>query len=451
MDILLINDNAVVSKLVSLSVNKIKSKMQVVEKLQEIENKNFDLIIIDDYILENINIEDIKNKTNKDIKLLLIASKDSKYADKFEFVINKPFLPTDLLELLNEIKNSLNKNLDDTLNEPLEDDLNNLDNLDADLDKPLDDNLDELSADLDKPLDDNLDNLDADLDKPLDDNLDNLDADLDKPLNDNLDELSADLDKPLDDNLDNLDADLDKPLDDNLDNLDADLDKPLDDNLDNLDADLDKPLDDNLDELSADLDKPLDDNLDNLDADLDKPLDDNLDNLDADLDKPLDDNLDELDTDSTCCSCVKNCKILYDDLENLDGDNGELNADKMIKENLNSVLDNEEVSEIGKLLETNDKIGNQEDKKIKSYDEEFANIDENDIGKLLGENFDDKKNEEEILSKNTKEMQTNNEDITIKGNSELMRQIIPLLDDKAVTKVLNTKEIKINIDFKDMK
>jgi uncharacterized membrane protein len=106
MRILLLNDNPVVRKLVALSAQKTKDDLSVVWSVDEIEYTAYDLVIVDDaYCSDEIMAalsEKITYKTN-----LLMATRGNAIPAGFDKVINKPFLPTDLVELFVNIEKSL--------------------------------------------------------------------------------------------------------------------------------------------------------------------------------------------------------------------------------------------------------------------------------------------------------------------------------------------------------
>jgi len=106
MRILLLNDNPVVRKLVALSAQKTKDDLSVVWSVDEIEHDVYDLVIVDDAyysdeIMAALN-DKITYKTN-----LLMATRGNAIPAGFDKVINKPFLPTDLVELFVNIEKSL--------------------------------------------------------------------------------------------------------------------------------------------------------------------------------------------------------------------------------------------------------------------------------------------------------------------------------------------------------
>ena len=106
MRILLLNDNPVVRKLVALSAQKTKDDLNVIWSVDEIEHDAYDLLIVDDaYYSDEIMAalhERITYKTS-----LLMATRGNAVPAGFDKVINKPFLPTDLVELFANIEKAL--------------------------------------------------------------------------------------------------------------------------------------------------------------------------------------------------------------------------------------------------------------------------------------------------------------------------------------------------------
>ncbi|MGE4397583.1 MAG: DNA topoisomerase IV, partial [Sulfurimonas sp.] len=99
MKILLINNNPVVNKLVTLSVQKTSDELDKVEKLEDIDSTSYDLVIVDDGVYSGELFDELKSKV-KFSKSLYICAKDAKAAEGFNSTIHKPFLPTDLVETL---------------------------------------------------------------------------------------------------------------------------------------------------------------------------------------------------------------------------------------------------------------------------------------------------------------------------------------------------------------
>ncbi len=106
MRMLLINQNPVVSKLAGLSAQ--KSGFEVVETPfpQEIEEGPYDILFVDDARLDEVDMEDIKRRTGVH-RTCLIYSDDEKRAEGFDYYLKKPFLPTEMVDLLSEIKDDM--------------------------------------------------------------------------------------------------------------------------------------------------------------------------------------------------------------------------------------------------------------------------------------------------------------------------------------------------------
>ncbi len=98
MKILLVNDNPVVNRLVTLSAQKTSDELEVVSSIEEILQTKYDLLIIDDTLFN----EEFYRELNKKIeytKSLYICSRDAKKEEGFTQILKKPFLPTDLVEI----------------------------------------------------------------------------------------------------------------------------------------------------------------------------------------------------------------------------------------------------------------------------------------------------------------------------------------------------------------
>ncbi|MDD5051975.1 MAG: hypothetical protein PHO27_04475 [Sulfuricurvum sp.] len=106
MKILLFNDNPVVRKLVTLSAQKTKDEVSVVWSTDEIEESEYDLLILDDALYSDGTF-DILKETIIFKRALLMATRGKAVPAGFDHVINKPFLPTDLVEVLIQISKSI--------------------------------------------------------------------------------------------------------------------------------------------------------------------------------------------------------------------------------------------------------------------------------------------------------------------------------------------------------
>lgn len=106
MKILLLNDNPVVRKLVALSAQKTKDDLDVAWSVDEIEGTRYDLLIVDDAYYSDEIMEKIRSKIVYQMSLLM-ATRGMDTSDEFDKIINKPFLPTDLVDLFMEARDSI--------------------------------------------------------------------------------------------------------------------------------------------------------------------------------------------------------------------------------------------------------------------------------------------------------------------------------------------------------
>ena len=107
MNILLFNSNPVVNKLVTLSAQKTSNTLDSVHSMDEIESKAYDLLIIDDELYSEEVMEELASRVEYK-KSLYICSKDAKPVQEFTKTLKKPFLPTDLVELLISLSKEVN-------------------------------------------------------------------------------------------------------------------------------------------------------------------------------------------------------------------------------------------------------------------------------------------------------------------------------------------------------
>ncbi|OHE04392.1 MAG: hypothetical protein A2525_08810 [Sulfurimonas sp. RIFOXYD12_FULL_36_11] len=208
MKILLLNNNPVVNKLVTLSAQKTSNTLDVAESVGAVESKNYDILIVDDALYSEDAMNELKDKIEYG-KSLYICSKDAKPVPEFTKILKKPFLPTDLVELfitlaketntinLDKLDSSSNfEELDESLDEEIEelneseeiaelDDLDDLEGLDLDDDleiKESDKDRDSYELEEDDDIDfENLDeSLDDDIDFDEEEDFDNLELTQDK-------------------------------------------------------------------------------------------------------------------------------------------------------------------------------------------------------------------------------------------------------------------------------
>lgn len=111
MKILLFNDNPVVRKLVALSAQKTKDDLSVVWSTDEIEEREYDLLIVDDALYSDEVFEALNEKIIVK-STLYMATRGKAVPSGFDNVINKPFLPTDLVDMFVQIEKKLGAGTD---------------------------------------------------------------------------------------------------------------------------------------------------------------------------------------------------------------------------------------------------------------------------------------------------------------------------------------------------
>lgn len=106
MKILLLNDNPVVRKLVALSAQKTRDDLNVIWSVDEAEGDAYDLLIVDDAHYSDEAMGALRGKIQYKLSLLM-ATRGNAIPAGFDKVINKPFLPTDLVDLFSQIAKDL--------------------------------------------------------------------------------------------------------------------------------------------------------------------------------------------------------------------------------------------------------------------------------------------------------------------------------------------------------
>jgi hypothetical protein len=102
MDILLINTNPVVSRIIALCSKDLDANITIKDSLQEDDLNSFNTIFIDDN-LYNEEIANILKSTHLG-KRVLLKSKNFELKDDvlFDYVVDKPFLPSKIIEILSQ-------------------------------------------------------------------------------------------------------------------------------------------------------------------------------------------------------------------------------------------------------------------------------------------------------------------------------------------------------------
>lgn len=167
MKVALVNTNPAVSRLATLSLNKIGYEYVEIDNFYELEGKFFDILILDsDIEVGDVNLENIAGK------ILYLSSKNSPEFQLADKILPKPFLPTEFISMVESLSVFKDENSEDENDEFKEE--SSIKFEDDEHLRPLDESefVDELSDDLfkdalddEKTYDDNLnvEDLEADL------------------------------------------------------------------------------------------------------------------------------------------------------------------------------------------------------------------------------------------------------------------------------------------------
>lgn len=103
MQVLLINQNATIERLVSLSCNKLGFGLSKAVDIGNIADEECDFIIIDSDLYNAQEFEGVKNSFPS-ANCLIILPKSMQKPSEFEYSVEKPFLPTELVDILQNAK-----------------------------------------------------------------------------------------------------------------------------------------------------------------------------------------------------------------------------------------------------------------------------------------------------------------------------------------------------------
>lgn len=106
MRLLLLNNNPAVSRLIKLSVDKVGYELDEFEDYGLIPLKNYDVIMVDNESYDELELANICEQRECNY-ILYISQRGSKKPELANAALEKPFLPTDFLALLEKIKNVL--------------------------------------------------------------------------------------------------------------------------------------------------------------------------------------------------------------------------------------------------------------------------------------------------------------------------------------------------------
>ncbi len=124
MNILLVNDDAVVAKLVKLITQKTGDRLDIATSVDEIRSENYDLLILDGNLFSREFLERLNDRVIY-AHSLFITTRGSDDTDLFEKHLFKPFLPTELLFILRQVAELIEKEQKELSREFIFDDFEN--------------------------------------------------------------------------------------------------------------------------------------------------------------------------------------------------------------------------------------------------------------------------------------------------------------------------------------
>ena len=108
MNVLLVNNDAVVTKLVTLSTQKTGDRLDIARDIDEVRDESYDLLILDGGLFDRAFLEALNDKAIY-AHSIFITTRENPDEGLFEKVLYKPFLPTELLVLLHQFATSVQK------------------------------------------------------------------------------------------------------------------------------------------------------------------------------------------------------------------------------------------------------------------------------------------------------------------------------------------------------
>lgn len=106
MQVLLINQNATIERLAKLSSGKLGYELVGAKDFSEVDGDKYGFIIIDSDLYKDDDFTALKEKL-PDAKYILIVSKGSERPNGFNVYIEKPFLPTELVEIFTSLASDM--------------------------------------------------------------------------------------------------------------------------------------------------------------------------------------------------------------------------------------------------------------------------------------------------------------------------------------------------------
>ena len=163
LSILLINDNKIVSRLLKLSSQKHNYDLEEIVDYNP-KKEAYNILFVDSGLYNNANLISLLSRVTFD-KVAYIGDKSDKKPDEFDLMLEKPFLPTDFVNIMNE--NFKVMDIDEIEEESTLDDIHELEELDLDALEDIDEepNLEAVSNDIDDEVKDEIADVLSDIDE----------------------------------------------------------------------------------------------------------------------------------------------------------------------------------------------------------------------------------------------------------------------------------------------
>lgn len=124
MNILLVNNDAVVAKLVKLSTQKTGDRLDIATSIDEIRDESYDLLILDGDLFDREFLEKLNDRVIY-AHSIFITTRESGETALFEKLLYKPFLPTELLVMLHQFASNVKQEQEELSKEIVFDDFEN--------------------------------------------------------------------------------------------------------------------------------------------------------------------------------------------------------------------------------------------------------------------------------------------------------------------------------------
>ncbi len=106
MRLLLINKNPVVSRMMQMSVPKAGFDIEECDSIYDLPTGKYEVVVLDDEMYDENFLHDIQQNIKYHQIGIITTSKNADFSN-FDFVLTKPFLPTDLIEILRKVKSEI--------------------------------------------------------------------------------------------------------------------------------------------------------------------------------------------------------------------------------------------------------------------------------------------------------------------------------------------------------